>query len=447
MTETHFILLLVEDDPGDAQLIQAELKLAVRSSFHVTCVDTLEKAVSHLSSRTVDIVLLDLRLPDSVGLETLDRLRAVSGRVPILVLTGLEDEELGVQALRRGAQDYLVKGWAMSGHAGEWRSAMRAGTPDFLVRGQLESSSLSRFLRFAIERSGQTPVIGPLVPLAGPAPAASSVAGVLRRKALEKDLARSDAEPRGAPARCIGLLGAKGGAGTSTIAINLAAAFHRLGRAPALVELRANEGSVATSLHQRPVRTLADLLKLPVEQLTGKVLGQHLTRTAGGWRVLYSPTVGQVLPGISQLQFEALFAALKELPGPVVLDFPFRGASGLRRPIQECDTICVITEALPTAMATARAAVEALASWGIPRGAVAVIALRRYSMTTNMTAEELGAQLGRELLGVIPPAGEECVRADERGTSIVELEPDCIASLTFLQIASRLVEPAGRPAK
>ena len=431
MGESQIDLLLVEDDAGDALLIQAELKNAVDVTFHVTRTDTLEKACRYVGENKVDIVLLDLRLPDSVGIETLDRLHAVAGQTPILVLTGLEDEELGVRSLQHGAQDYLLKGWAMGGGADDWRSAIRAGTPDFLLRGQLEASSLVRFLRFAVERSrlsASTPLHAPTGSRFGP------MAKLLKKRAPGED---SRAGP------CIGFLGAKGGSGTSTIATNVAAALYLLGKSPTLVELRSNEGSIATSLRQQPARTIADLLMLPIEKLTSATVKEHLTRTAGGWRVLFSPRVGQVIPGITERQFGALFAALKGLSGPILLDFPFRGVGGLRGPILECDQVWVVTEALPAAVATARKAVDTLANWGVPRRAIGVIALRRYAMTTNLSADDLSTQLGCELVGVIPPAGEACVRAEERGTTLVELEPESAASLTFLEIAGKIGDGAG----
>src|SRR5688500_9165606 len=132
MDDTHVKLLLVEDDAGDALLISAELGTCANATFDVTRPGTLAAACWHLNEESFDVVLLDLRLPDSAGLGSVDKLRAIAGRVPILVLTGMEDEELGMRALQRGAQDYLVKGWAMGGGGSEWRTALRHGAPDFL---------------------------------------------------------------------------------------------------------------------------------------------------------------------------------------------------------------------------------------------------------------------------------------------------------------------------
>ncbi len=102
-------LLLVEDNRADAHIIKRLLQRAVVQQFHVRHVERLERALAELRDDDLDVILLDLGLPDSNGLETLHRARAVS-RGPIVVLTGLSDETLAYRAISEGAQDFLVKG-------------------------------------------------------------------------------------------------------------------------------------------------------------------------------------------------------------------------------------------------------------------------------------------------------------------------------------------------
>ena len=103
-------VLVVEDNPGDARLVELYLQEEVGASFTVLKAERLVTALGILAARPVDVVLLDLSLPDSFGMATLERLRAASPLVPVVVLTGTNDEALALQALREGAQDYLVKG-------------------------------------------------------------------------------------------------------------------------------------------------------------------------------------------------------------------------------------------------------------------------------------------------------------------------------------------------
>ncbi len=120
-------ILLIEDNPGDARLIQEYLRMAAAFPSHLTHLDRLEKALHFLQESTVDVILLDLNLPDSHGFDTFRAAHNHAPDTPILLLTGLDDEEFALEAVRAGAQDYLVK-------------------------GQVDSPLLVRAIRYAIER-------------------------------------------------------------------------------------------------------------------------------------------------------------------------------------------------------------------------------------------------------------------------------------------------------
>jgi len=122
-------ILLVEDNPGDARLLQEYLREDRRAAdgFQLMHEDRLARGLERLAEAGCDAVLLDLSLPDSHAIDTLVRMRAAAPDVPIVVLTGLDDEALGVQLLQAGAQDYLVK-------------------------REVTGSLLRRSLRYAVER-------------------------------------------------------------------------------------------------------------------------------------------------------------------------------------------------------------------------------------------------------------------------------------------------------
>ena len=119
-----FRVLLVEDNPGDALLI--EEAVCAGGVVHLERAERLVEALERLSAEPFDAVLLDLDLPDSRGFDTLAAILAQT-RIPILVMTGLDDESVGLQAIRYGAQDYLIK-------------------------GRVSDDVLRRSLRYAIER-------------------------------------------------------------------------------------------------------------------------------------------------------------------------------------------------------------------------------------------------------------------------------------------------------
>jgi diguanylate cyclase (GGDEF)-like protein len=102
-------VLLVEDNRGDARLAQLALSEMVRIATEVESVTCLDAAIDALNDAPHDIVLLDLSLPDSQGIDTLVRLRAEAPDVPVIVLTGQDDDEISLAAVEAGAQDYIEK--------------------------------------------------------------------------------------------------------------------------------------------------------------------------------------------------------------------------------------------------------------------------------------------------------------------------------------------------
>jgi two-component system cell cycle response regulator len=119
--------LLVEDNPADARLMVELLSDAGARGVKLQHVDRVSAALMNLGNQEFDIVLLDLSLPDSSGLETVSRICAADPRIPVIVLTGMEDDALALAAVHAGAQDYLVK-------------------------GQVDGTGIARSIRYAIER-------------------------------------------------------------------------------------------------------------------------------------------------------------------------------------------------------------------------------------------------------------------------------------------------------
>jgi PAS domain S-box-containing protein len=108
--DTKIEVLLVEDNPGDARLVEIMLSKARPGDFEVTHVARLREAIERLDDSMFDVILLDLSLPDSDSMETVYQTRMAAPRTPIVVLTGQDDEEVALKALQGGAEDYLVKG-------------------------------------------------------------------------------------------------------------------------------------------------------------------------------------------------------------------------------------------------------------------------------------------------------------------------------------------------
>lgn len=122
-------VLLIEDSPDDTILVREMLDTTKNACFDLECFDNLSSGLARMASGGFDVVLCDLSLPDSHGLITFDKVHQRAGKNPVILFTGLSDETVAIEAVKKGAQDYLIKGRADAG---------------LLVRS----------IRYAIERTG-----------------------------------------------------------------------------------------------------------------------------------------------------------------------------------------------------------------------------------------------------------------------------------------------------
>jgi Flp pilus assembly CpaE family ATPase len=165
LSNTALRVLLIEDNPGDAELVKESLAEAGAGAFQVHCVEALLPGLDRLARGDIDLVLLDMSLPDSHGLEGLNTIRTHEPHLPVVVLTGLDSESLALRAVQSGAQDYLVK-------------------------GTLQGPALARTLQHAIVR-----------------------------QRMQGELSRLESHPE--EAKVVGFLSAKGGVGSTTIACHI----------------------------------------------------------------------------------------------------------------------------------------------------------------------------------------------------------------------------------
>lgn len=128
MAEKPLHLLLVEDNPGDVRLFKEYLKRSPHpDDFNLDCDTSVKDCLKRLDHDPMDLVLLDLTLPDGTGLDTLQRIHQVKPEVPIIILTGNQDSTLAIESLQNGAQDYLIK-------------------------NQMDSDIVIRSIRYSVER-------------------------------------------------------------------------------------------------------------------------------------------------------------------------------------------------------------------------------------------------------------------------------------------------------
>lgn len=382
MEEKLIRILIVEDNPGDARLIQESLKDAKAAEFDTVHVERLADAIGKLQDEHFDAALLDLRLPDSQGIDTFDRVHEKAPQIPVVVLTGLVDETVAVSAVAHGAQDYLVK-------------------------GQVDGDDLARSIRYAIAR--QSAQVG----------------------------AVTEAASRGR-GRVLAFIGAKGGTGTTTVALNVASAIAKMGKSVIAAELRSCYGTFSTQLARTPVGGVANLLKLDPQAIDERAISHDLVSLAFKVRVLFGPQTAEELMEMTPEHAENLTELLADMADFVVVDLPCHPCPESRATLAHCDFVVIVVEREPSAIASAKVMIDLLKSWDIATKQIGLAFVNRSGSATTANLRELSTQLGCGVIGAVMQATESCTDAMRTGVPLTIAEPDSAAAASFSDIAARL---------
>ena len=382
-----FKVLLIEDNRIQAHQTQDWLE---GTSFEVEWADRLKLGLERLKKGGVDIVILDLNLPDSRGVATFEKLHAEIPEIPIVVLTGEFDESLGPETVAKGAQDYVVK--------------------------QLSyCTSLVHVLAYAMAR---------------------------HKLQMEKiqSLQRSET------GHVIGFVGAKGGVGTTTVALNVAVALANQGKTVILVEMRPSFGTLAIHLNLSPERTLKTLLKIAAEQITYQDLKSVLCNGPAGVSIVFGPQETETeFEEIDPACGEAIIKGFSELAQFVILDLPSQPSAATRAAAKLCHFAAVVTEREPGSVRAGRVAVKQLRALGVGKtvtgGGVrigSIIVNRANYSSSIMSFTEIQSEMGCEIIGIVPNGATENLRALRESIPLLLLQPDSDAAISLVEIANRL---------
>jgi Flp pilus assembly CpaE family ATPase len=303
MTHQNLTILLIEDDPDFAQLVRRWLIPQTDSDFALLWKDSLVAGLQRLEQGGVDVVLLDLGLPDSNGIETFLRIKAQSKAVPIIVLSAGDDESLALQMVQKGAQDYIVKGTCKG---------------DVLIKA----------IRYALVRQ-----IGQTTGTAAP------------------NLAKT-----------IGVLGAKGGAGTTTFACNLAVELRsQTKHSTLLLDLDVNAGLVGFLINTRSERSILDAVA-NIDRLDRSCWNGIVSHGPGDLELLQSPCLlgrGQLNPA----QVREILSAVRSFYNWIVLDLGRLTAFSVEL-LGQADELYLFTTTQLPALYEAKRVVDALKELG-----------------------------------------------------------------------------------
>jgi Flp pilus assembly CpaE family ATPase len=379
-------VLLIEDNPGDTRLIRELLKEAKGSPTVLLCADRLSSGLEQLSKGGVDVVLLDLSLPDSKGLETFRRVHTHARELPVIVLTGFDDEDLAMAAVQDGAQDYIAK-------------------------GAVTSQSLMRSLRFAVERN--------------------------RKMAAVPDTSR-----RTTPGRILGFMASKGGAGATTVALNTAAILALLPKTVIALELRSYRSSFSLPPLQTAARNLRYLLDLDVELITAEEVQKCLVAFPSGVKAILAPQKPDEFREIQPAQAEAIIRCAAQLADYVVLDLSSDPSAVNQAAAGKCDHLALVVERNTSGVAAGARMARLLRHWGIQEQSFSAVVIIQEALGGFISPADLEAGLGCAVAAVVPPAAELCARSSRTGTSFILLDPEHIATESLIALAEQLSEPA-----
>jgi MinD-like ATPase involved in chromosome partitioning or flagellar assembly/CheY-like chemotaxis protein len=381
MEKQEIRLLLIEDNPGDAKLASIMLASAPGAKFQLETCDRLATGLDRLAKGGFHALLLDLSLPDSFGFETFERAHAAAPTMPIVLMSSLDDEQTAVRAVESGAQDYLIK-------------------------GRVDSISLGRAVRFAVERQRK------------------QIAPALRAKG-----------------KVLAFFGAKGGVGTSTVALNIASGMAWAKRSVIAVELRANFGTFSAQLGCAPARNLGGLLELAADRISEAEISSRLIALPSGLKVLFGPQTAKEFREIEPEKAEVLVDALAHMAEYVVIDLPDASAHASQIAARHCNFGALVLDNDPLSIACGKMVLDQLAAAGISRPLWKAVVVNRSAGLTGARLDEIGPQLGCGVFGVVTPAAELCLRAQKAGAPFILMEPESIAAGTVYEMVYKLVAP------
>ena len=370
-------ILIIDDDLDTLRLVGLMLQ---RQGYQISAATNGQQGLDKAFEEFPDLILLDLMMPDMDGYEVTRRLRQnpSTNETPILMFTAktqLDDKVVGFEV---GANDYLTK----PTHPTELQARVKA----LLARTQ-ESKSKSIF---------------------------------------------SDSSERG---YMIGVLSARGGLGTTTLALNLAAGLRARSKSDVIVaEMLPGQGALALELGLPNTKGLVDLLGLNrTHEITRERVTDALVPHAAGLKFLLASDRPRDMHLVNQTaNYESVVRMLSDLARFVILDLGIGLQPFAEKILQSCDEIMIVLEGTPNTISHTKALMDDIVSMGISPKKINVVLNNRVRSDTQMPASQVQTKLDHEIVGTLSAAPELFVQATRMQTPAMLCQPD---SLTARQIA------------
>ena len=373
----QYKILVVDDDLDVLRLMKFVLHAA---GYQVITAMNGTEALSKAQSERPHLVILDVMMPEISGLEVCWRLRDIpeTAHLPIIIVSAKGEVPDRVTGLHAGADDYLVK---------------PVNSDELLAR----------------------------------------VVALMNRTQRAQSPVR--AQERG---KIWGFVGAKGGAGVSTLVLNLATLLAQQKKPAIAVELQPNQGTFAAQLKWRGGENLRHLLNRDLEHLDAKTIGARLYPTFTGLRVLYGPQQVDEFGDLDAEHITPIIEKLGQMTDYLLLDLPYGASSANQAAAQACDLMIVAIEPEPSALQCAKAQLDLLKSWDILGALVGIVLVNRSGVPGSSSLRDINQQLGSEIVGIVPFAGELAPIAVVQGLPLVVIKPEHGVTASFKEILRRL---------
>ena len=368
-------ILIVDDDVDSLKLIGLMLQ---RQGYDIVVANNGQQALNRAHADHPDLIILDIMMPDMDGYEVCRRLRhdPSTQAIPIIMFTAKTMVDDKVAGFEAGADDYLTK-------------------PTH------------------------------------PAELASRVKAVLARSAAQR-------RPSDDQTMTMAFLGAKGGVGTTTLAVNVAASLAK-NDPTILADFRLGQGTLGLSLGFGRSTGMANLLSRPTSEITARAVENELVTHSSGLRLLLSsPRPKETLLNVAPDAAAMVIQHLASLSRTVILDL----GAGLNRLsarlLQDIDQLTLTVEPNRVALTLARDILHEVEQIGIPHSHINIVLVNRAQSSLQIPWQEAEQILNHEMTAIISPAPELAFQATEAGFPIVLFQPNSIVANQFSKLAEEV---------
>jgi DNA-binding response OmpR family regulator len=362
-------ILIVDDEPSMLKMLGLSLE---KEGYEISAAQDGQQALARVETSRPDLMILDVMMPGMDGLELCRRLRerAETATVPIILLSAKGQVPDKVAGLQAGADEYVVK---------------PVDTAELHAR---VASLLERTERL---RGEQTPKAG----------------------------------------KVISFLGAKGGVGTTTTLLNVGVAMALKKRRVFAVELRSSPGSFGVILGMPGTGGIEGLLGVDPRAITAQEVGRRLAHHASGLEALCAPDRIVVDRDLDEVQSELILDRLAATADVVLVDLPSQPSRASRAAVQRSQQIVLVVEPVTDCIAAGVVQADYLRSIVGAGTALSLVVVNRSAIASPIAPRDLQEQLGLSIVGTIPPAADECARAQLLGRPIIQSQPEALVSQAF----------------